>query len=728
MVIAVRVGVALLAAAALLGALAGAVSARAQEPDAAATLGLEVVAGYGGRSTGGAWLPVEVRLAPERPIRARLVLTTTSSSGTPLRVVRDVEAAAAATSVYRTLLPAGGGLRVRLEEEGREAVVVRPEVPNPEDGWLIGTLGDAPARPPAVRDEATAATGVWVGVDPAWLAASVEALEPLGTLVVPAAALAELDEEARRNLAAGVTAGTDLVVTAEAEGPVDLGALGLDDLPAIAAREAAGQWLLDVDGPAWTYPSPLEPRAAAVDVGRGRVTVVAATPEPSGDTALWSAVAAPGSRGTAPPSDWDVNRNAYQLTRLLANPDSDTPAIPWLAGFLVAYVVVVGPVNAVVLARARRRELAWITIPVVTAVFTVAAAVGATGGTAPLGLQARAVAWLDGVGREIAVVGLRAATPGTRSAVLPGPGWAITTAAEGVGGVDITTAADTTIAVELAALQLGPFTALRATAEPAPLEVTAVAGDEGTAVEVRNVGAVDLDGVVVRAGTASRALGRLAAGASATAELPTRRLRPVDPYRDLVEGLGGVDDSGSAAPPASLEALLRASLVDASPGVVWAVATTAEGTGAARIGGGAEDRGTLYAVGERVTLPEDGTVAPMAVNRALFADDDGYRPSPQAVDGLGEAHLRFRLPAGGQVEQLHEDLNRGLGAAVDVAVWEPATRRFLEREEAFPGGVANPARFVDPLGQVVVRVSGQLTPFDASGRSVSGIAVEPGLP
>ncbi|MBC8099495.1 MAG: hypothetical protein H7Y11_08625 [Armatimonadetes bacterium] len=52
---------------------------------------------------------------------------------------------------------------------------------------------------------------------------------------------------------------------------------------------------------------------------------------------------------------------------------SALPEVTSLIGFLVLYIVLVGPVNYILLARINRRELAWLTIPVLIVVFSVLA-------------------------------------------------------------------------------------------------------------------------------------------------------------------------------------------------------------------------------------------------------------------------------------------------------------------------------------------------------------------
>ena len=60
----------------------------------------------------------------------------------------------------------------------------------------------------------------------------------------------------------------------------------------------------------------------------------------------------------------------YALTNL---PSLDLPSLRWLALVLLAYIVLVGPVNYLLLRRWRRLEWAWITIPLLTVAFSAGA-------------------------------------------------------------------------------------------------------------------------------------------------------------------------------------------------------------------------------------------------------------------------------------------------------------------------------------------------------------------
>lgn len=66
------------------------------------------------------------------------------------------------------------------------------------------------------------------------------------------------------------------------------------------------------------------------------------------------------------------NLEAEQMWNVLTNlPTLDLPSMRWLAVLLVLYIVLVGPVNYLLLRKWRRLDWGWVTVPVLTLVFSV---------------------------------------------------------------------------------------------------------------------------------------------------------------------------------------------------------------------------------------------------------------------------------------------------------------------------------------------------------------------
>ncbi len=96
----------------------------------------------------------------------------------------------------------------------------------------------------------------------------------------------------------------------------------------------------------------------------------------SGTQTFWSVLISPGG---AYPDNMPTDASPRQIrsgsfTGALSNiPSMDLPSIKWLSILLGLYILLVGPVNYLVLRHRNRLHLAWITIPVITAIFSGAA-------------------------------------------------------------------------------------------------------------------------------------------------------------------------------------------------------------------------------------------------------------------------------------------------------------------------------------------------------------------
>ncbi|HSJ58027.1 MAG TPA: hypothetical protein VLC95_12645 [Anaerolineae bacterium] len=117
-------------------------------------------------------------------------------------------------------------------------------------------------------------------------------------------------------------------------------------------------------------------------VGDGRVDFVAldlaAAPFDAwtGTIPFWQALLSPGSDYPSwLPQDMSARESqAQSMVYSLSNlPALDLPSVGALATLLTVYIVLVGPVNYLVLRRARRLQWAWITIPALTLLFSAGA-------------------------------------------------------------------------------------------------------------------------------------------------------------------------------------------------------------------------------------------------------------------------------------------------------------------------------------------------------------------
>ncbi|MHB8507430.1 MAG: hypothetical protein ACYDGR_02115 [Candidatus Dormibacteria bacterium] len=122
-----------------------------------------------------------------------------------------------------------------------------------------------------------------------------------------------------------------------------------------------------------------QPVVVVAKRGSGRVVVSALTfgSEPlqswAGSRNLLRGVLVQGGAGTVPTTApaGGFSNGISQFSQLLSDvPSLALPSLPLVGGILLAYVVLVGPANYLLLRRLRRRDLAWVTIPLVVLVFT----------------------------------------------------------------------------------------------------------------------------------------------------------------------------------------------------------------------------------------------------------------------------------------------------------------------------------------------------------------------
>lgn len=118
------------------------------------------------------------------------------------------------------------------------------------------------------------------------------------------------------------------------------------------------------------------PLLATYGLGYGRVDFLAADPalEPlrswSEMGALWQMILSSGE--VRPGWAYGFNTNSWQNAQDAAAsvPGVQLPSVIQLCGFLGVYVLLIGPVNYIILSRLKRRELAWLTIPVLVVLFS----------------------------------------------------------------------------------------------------------------------------------------------------------------------------------------------------------------------------------------------------------------------------------------------------------------------------------------------------------------------
>ncbi|MGH8911966.1 MAG: hypothetical protein ACRDVD_05585 [Acidimicrobiia bacterium] len=121
---------------------------------------------------------------------------------------------------------------------------------------------------------------------------------------------------------------------------------------------------------------PATPMATGVEgvstapLGAGRVVVVTAMETRSGED--WAAILRPTALDLGNSPEWAMFEEGGGLLEAASQAGSrQVPSLPWLLFAILGFALLVGPVNFIVLSRLRKRDWAWVTIPVMAMVAVV---------------------------------------------------------------------------------------------------------------------------------------------------------------------------------------------------------------------------------------------------------------------------------------------------------------------------------------------------------------------
>ena len=346
----------------------------------------------------GSWMAVEVQLANDGPPIVGELRIDTIQNGARYSMAVDLPTSSRKTYVLHAQPPAFGtklNLSLMVNQTAIQTVTV-PYLVHNADQMVIGVVAE---RPQGITARLRIASNTGVGSASATIATAdlpdrVEGWAPLDALIWQDTDSNELSAEQLTALRAWLAGGGRLVIVGGTAGIGTLSAFPDDLLPyrPTASLEIDPASVAGMVGPAPEGAADFIAMAGSLERGHPLAT--------AGDRAL-AAVAPYGNGSVAivgfdPSTPWLLEGQAAAtlwqrlipqraangsvifddsqlLQGVISLPSLALPPIGGLLLLLAGYILVIGPLNYLVLRRLDRRELAWLTMPVLILGFAAAA-------------------------------------------------------------------------------------------------------------------------------------------------------------------------------------------------------------------------------------------------------------------------------------------------------------------------------------------------------------------
>jgi hypothetical protein len=618
---------------------------------AAADTELTAEVGYvDGQIVPGRPVPVRVQIRADELVSGTISVTPFTFREPGDAVTVPVEVAGGSVKDYVVVVPTFWNGAVGPSEfevtlhDGDDPQTTRATASWTGDVEVVGFLpGVVSQLPDPVPLHSGLGRAVFTQLDDQTLAAP-GALGPLGSIVTDPSGLSGLPAEARRHVLEWVEEGGQLLVDA-----------------------APGSSVADI-------PAAWQPTGSRAPAGEGWIRLT----DGAAATGQWDRIIEPTRQfGPGEMSMGQVCCFAGVADSVARDAGLRIPEVGWLLVFLIAYVVVIGPVTFVVARRLRRTTLTWVAVPLVAVLFTgvaftagssmrsgAQAAHGSLVQTSPLG--DRVVSYLGLVSRDGRdptahfPEGWHAGglDPGMLAGELAfdGSGGAM---AGGSDPVAVTDDGRPGVRLPLSAGDYGMVTGQGRIAEDSPLEVTATAAADGSVSgTVVNASDFDLERVIVVVAGETADVGDLPAGAESewTVDAATGAFGPDrDPWAPVetpwADATGQFDepDIDSEVNYAVYASQISGDVDAYPPGVAVAAGWTTDWAPPVDVGSDVVG-GRTGVVARTVVTAEPGTLPAAAVRREFVRGPGATRFDPAVeIPDWGEAAggvARFTLPDG----------------------------------------------------------------------------------
>ena len=625
----------------MLGALGGALCSILFLPQAAqaqSVVGVELEVGFDNRFAPGQWTPVSVVVESSQAVSGTLEVSHTQPDGSDSLYMLDIEVPGGGRKEFHLVIPGPPEQRrVNAQVVDGDDVLGSATVSPLElqESALVGVIGDAAELDPFTA-EPSLTEMIPVPLTSGQLSLGAPALSSLAYVVASPDDLDGLVPGERDALADWVATGGRIFVVAEdperVEWPGEAAEVGWN-----AGRVVEADVTL-AGG-----------RVGLMRAGIGEVMVGAGSMSALDRDVLETVLRPPPLIHSAGSQEFfndfgpGTSADAELMNKMKGSGGS--LRLSWFVAFLIAYLLLVGPVNYFVLKRRGRKELLWVTVPVLALVFSGVAYGLARGSRGDTEAATAGVVFATSTGQEgRAVAIVSSGTGGDRTFTFPtkaavAPGFLPFFGSNQNGSTRLTPeGAEVTV-------QTAPFSMhfARGALDRFDGFIRAEVQPDGDDLRYRVVNETphDLRDVTLVLGSVPTDIGDLAAGESATAatdpEVGGNRQR----FRILVGGLRNalLSEARSLLGPSQFSAPLVVGFVD---DYETGIALDGAGPGKAE--------SFMVASPVQIGVKRSGGQVAATAGRVHVVSTDGYmtqyNPGSVSLEGFQDAVFSYQPPAG----------------------------------------------------------------------------------